>query len=162
MAVGGESASPPRSTTSMLHLTDRVAERRLEIIRPLVGVGRGSAALMDSIARQAGVSSRTIYRWLRFFRHGGLTALRWQKRRDRNLPTVVTLAALEFLLDAMQSPNTKSVRWIYRAYRQERWLRRCDGAVEQFPPVSYETVRKWVKGGSISFAILRLRRSMSA
>jgi hypothetical protein len=118
---------------------------------------------MDSIARQAGVSSRTIYRWMRLWRCEGLAALRRRERRDRNLPTVVTRAALEFLLDAMQSPNAKSVRWIWRAYNQERWLRLGDVAVEQFPLVSYETVRKWVKDGSIRLAIWRLwRRSMSA
>lgn len=179
MAVGGRPKKPAvtlgslddcAQTMKQLHLTDRVAELRFEIIRPLVVSAevpphfqKRRSDLMGSIARQAGVSSRTIYHWLRLWRLGGLAALRRRERCDRNVPTVVTLAALEFLRDAMRSPNTKSVRWIYHAYHQERWLRLGDVAVEQFPPVSYETVRTWVKDGSISVAICRLqRRSMIA
>jgi len=128
--------------------------------------------LVETLARQAGVSVRTIRRWRKLYTLGGLAALARASRADKGRPRALNGAATEFLLRVLlRNPQTgpfrPSVASVYRAYQEERaWraahigkalgqfeLRKlavwADGGVlrldSAMPKLSYETLRVWLR-----------------
>jgi len=138
-----------------------VAAYRFRVIHPLVASDefprlaaqfRGRKTDLTSfIGQRWGVPQRTVYRWLKMWKRGGVAGLTRRKRADAGLPVALNTAALRFLLvAAVPGPNVaeeKSIRQIYREYLREAELRlTCDQfqTEDRLPAVSYETIRVWL------------------
>jgi len=164
-----------------LSTDDRIeAERRFVVIQPLIApeTFRGlwlqcresKGELVELLAKEHGTKPRTIYRWLKAFRDGGLPALVTKDRADKGLPRALNTAALDFLVAAALPKKGEhgvlSVREIYRAYVEERAWRAAHATKPlseseegkyaryldksgrlsskgQLPAACYETFRNW-------------------
>ena len=74
----GSAESNERDALAHSELTEeQQAEsvRRLDLIRPLLDPAKRSETLAKNLARPAGTSARTLYRWLGAYLEGGLRAL---------------------------------------------------------------------------------------
>ena len=159
------------------------ALRRFEKIAPLAAPAsfpavatqfrRQKMLLAAVLARQAGVSVRTIQRWRHVYKIGGLAALAKIARADKGRPRF-NRAGADFLLRiALSNPQSGYLRptaaSVHRAYLSEASWRRAhagckvagdfervkysawlDGAGRlrqdaTMPEISYETVRIWLR-----------------
>lgn len=127
---------------------------------------RKRVLLARTLAQQAGRSQRTIYRWRKLWRDGGLTALERRRRSDRGRPRSINHAAAEFLLQvSVAGRGSVRIAAAYRSYvtesrrrqalaghritdrfdqaRYAAWLD-CSGRLRdqaQLPAITYETIR---------------------
>lgn len=76
----------------------KVAERRLNIIKPIVDWPEGKAGKSAFVIAQAtahGETRATLYRWVKLFQHGGFDALMDKPRADKNAARVLVSAPWE-------------------------------------------------------------------
>ena len=70
----------------------KVAERRLNIIKPIIDWPEGKAGKSAFVIAQAashGETRATLYRWVKLFQHGGFDALMDKPRADKNAARVM-------------------------------------------------------------------------
>lgn len=118
-------------------------ERRMSILRPLLGAGIPSRKKVEERAREFELSPATLYRWIRRYKEAGVTtALLPSGRRDKGLPRlspeVVAIlgAAVE---EIFLTPQKKKAKKVIDEVRQ-----RCRTARLEIP--SEMTVRRYLNG----------------
>ena len=76
----------------------KVAERRLNIVKPIIDWEEGKpgkSAFVIAQAKSHGETRATLYRWVKQFRHGGFDALMDKPRADKNAARVLVSAPWE-------------------------------------------------------------------
>ncbi|MDO8608058.1 MAG: DDE-type integrase/transposase/recombinase [Phaeospirillum sp.] len=79
--------APPPAIDSLDEDDLAEAKRRLEVIKPLLSIGRGRTKAIDAIATEYGLGRRTIERWLHNYEARELLSDLAPQRRKRPMPT---------------------------------------------------------------------------
>lgn len=129
----------------------QTAQRRLDIIQPLIG-RRRTAAEVAARARESGVAASTLYLWLSAYETTGrLTSLIPKSRRDKGslkLPPEVEAIIRSTLEDHYLTTQRKPISRVY-----EEIKRRCQNA--ELEPPHPNTVRNRIGALSESFRVKR-------
>jgi putative transposase len=130
----------------------QTAQRRLEIIRPLVGMKRRTRAEVAARARESGVAVATLYGWLASYEASGrLTSLMPRPRNDKGsmkLTPEVEAIIQATLEDDYLTPQRKPISRVCTEVR-----RRCLNA--ELDPPHPNTVRNRIAALSESFQVRR-------
>lgn len=87
---------------------------RYEIIAPLLAQQACSNALLDEHGRRAGVSGRTLRRWLERFRTAGMDGLAARERPPRRKARVLDAACATLIRETYLQPTQPSVAAVHR------------------------------------------------
>ncbi len=130
----------------------QTAQRRLEIIRPLVGLQRRTRAEVAARARESGAAVATLYGWLATYEASGrLTSLMPRARSDKGgtkLSPEVEAVIQATLEDEYLTPQRKPISPVCAEVR-----RRCINA--ELDPPHPNTVRSRIAALSESFQVRR-------
>jgi transposase len=115
------------------------AKRRLEVIKPLLSIGRGRTKAIDAVAAEYGLGRRTIERWLHNYEVRERLSDLAPRRRKRPMPTrlhpeVETLVA-KVIEDFYLTKQNLSPRKAYES------LKRLCAGIRRKPPHE-ETFRR--------------------
>ena len=130
----------------------QTAQRRLEIIRPLVGLKRRTRADVTIRASESGTAAATLYGWLAIYEASGrLTSLMPRPRSDRGsvkLSPEVEIIIQATLEDEYLTPQRKPISRVCAEVR-----RRCLNA--ELDPPHPNTIRNRIAVLSESFQVRR-------
>lgn len=90
----------------------KVAERRLNIIKPIIDWPEGKAGKSAFVIAQAkahGETRATLYRWVKLFQHGSFDALMDKPRADKNAARVLVSAQWEIAARGCGIPKANMV-----------------------------------------------------
>ncbi len=86
-ADSDQAEAPPPAIDSLDENDLAEAKRRLEVIKPLLSIGRGRTKAIDAVATEYGLGRRTIERWLHNYEARELLSDLAPQRRKRPMPT---------------------------------------------------------------------------
>ncbi|MBK4723075.1 DDE-type integrase/transposase/recombinase [Azospirillum sp. YIM DDC1] len=101
------------------------AKRRMEIIKPLLDVPEGRTEAVEAAAKSAGISTATLFRWIKLYRDGGQLSYLAPLRRGRAMPsrldakveTIIQSVIDEYYLTRQQRSGTKAIEEVERRCR---------------------------------------------
>lgn len=150
----------PVQPVEALHEADLAeAKRRLEIIQPILDADKGRIEVAHRVARETGIGSSTLRRWVRAYRQGGLLSDLAPRRRRRDmpkkLPKRVEAIVGQVIEEVFLARQKISIRQAYRELQ-----RRCKAA--RVTPPHENTFRRRIADLPESVKVRRREGSKAA
>jgi putative transposase len=131
--LGSATAKPTtRSQGDLTEIPDEewaVAERRFEVVRRLVDIGRLTHALVEQKAAPLGVSQYRVYEWIRRYRENPTIESRLPKKRggqagsawlEPEVENIIADAITEYYLNSQKQRMRKLIAEVARRHQRDR------------------------------------------
>jgi putative transposase len=143
LAAPADEPAKPTKPIDSLHDTDLAeARRRLEIIRPLLALSRGTMEAVNQVAQETGIGASTLRRWVHRYEDRGLLSDLAPQRRGKHMPKLLNEKIEAVISHVIEEGYlTRQRLSVTKAYQQV--VSRCK-ALRLLPP-HQDTFRRRIK-----------------